>query len=161
MKISLLFLFFMVSQPIWAQNQERDDDPATGDRTEFPETPLPPQRPSEFHITLYQDYDSLEDLEEWAYNTSRFGGRIKTIEVSGREIYYSVRTFTGAHTTCEIIFFALDHRGKISPFLAIPLKHREMKVKVEGTQIVVAAFIESKLTPILSFTPDMLPRLPQ
>jgi len=55
----------------------------------------------------------------------------------------------------------MDHRGKISPFLAIPLKHRELRVKVEGSQVIVSAFIDSKLTSIMSFSELMLPTLPQ
>ena len=159
MKTSGLILLIILSPPIWGQDQSSDDEPTATHQAEFPEVPQPPQRPFEFQVPLYQDYDSLEELKDWAHNTSRIWGWTNTIEFAGREVHYSVRTFTSGVATEELIFFTLDHRGKIAPFLAIPVKNREMKVKVEGGKMVVSAFIESELTPILSFSSAMLPYL--
>ena len=160
MKTSVLLLSFILSPPLWGQDAARDNGATTVDQPKFPEVPLPPQRTSEFQVPLYRKYDSLEELKDWAYHTSRFGGWTKTIEFAGREVHYSVRTFTSGIATYELIFFTLDHRGKIAPFLAIPVRNREMRVKVEGEEIAVYAFIDSKLTPILSFSAHMLPRIP-
>ena len=100
---------FFAAQTTYGQDREKTGDPAKVDTTKFPEVPLPPQRPTEFDVPLYRDYDSQDELKEWAYNTSRFGGSVRTIQLSGREIHYSVRTFTGGYSTYEIIFLALFH----------------------------------------------------
>lgn len=160
MKTSFLILLFILSSPILWQVGASDNSATTDDQTRFPEVPPPPQRASEFQVPLYRNYESIEELKDWAYNTSRFGGWTETVQFAGREIHYSVRTFTSGVATYELIFFMLDHRGKIAPFLAIPIKNLEMSVKVEGEEIVVYAFIDSELTPILSFSAHMLPRIP-
>ncbi|MCF6314313.1 MAG: hypothetical protein L3J39_17830 [Verrucomicrobiales bacterium] len=166
MKILVSAFSFLVIGTTCAQENETSAKSHDRETTKFHETPPPPGRRLGLSIglyrgydSLYRSYDSLDQLEKWAAETM-FGGWVKTIQLSDRKIYYSVRTFTSGLPTYEVIFFSLDHRSKISPFLAIPLKGRELRVKAEKSRIVVEAFIDSTLTPILSFTSDMLPRLP-
>lgn len=122
--------------------------------TVFPSVPSPGLIP-DFSVKLYQRHDNLDQLNEWA-NTP-FGGWATKTEFAGREIYYSTRTFTSGVATNELIFFTKNRDGKLSPFLAIPLVTRELEIEAEESRIVVKAFINSQLTPILAFTPEMLP----
>ncbi|MCB1206993.1 MAG: hypothetical protein KDN18_22255 [Verrucomicrobiae bacterium] len=162
MKILGIILMFVATVAVWGQDKAPIAERAKVGTTVFPEVPLPPQRTSEeFKVPLYCTFESVDELKDWAYNTARFGGWVETIKFSSREVYYSVRTFTSSTSTCEIIFFAEDHRGKIAPFVAIPLKHHDLSVKVAGNQVIVEAIIDSVLTPIMSFSDAILPSLPE
>lgn len=162
MKILGIILMFVATAAVWGQVKAPIAERAKVGTTVFPEVPLPPQRTSEeFKVPLYCTFESVDELKDWAYNTTRFGGGVETIKFSNREVYYSVRTFTSSTATYEIIFFAENHRGKIAPFVAIPLKHHELRVRVVGTQVIVEGFIDSEFTPMMAFSEAMLPSLPE
>ncbi|MEM1441171.1 MAG: hypothetical protein AAGF67_02435 [Verrucomicrobiota bacterium] len=156
---SFFFLLLLLLLGSLSLGEEKETGTATDSETsgDVPrELISPPLRTSLDDVSIYRGFDSLEDIKDWAYHTSRFWGGAARLEFSGQEIFYSTRTFTSGTATTEIIFFSRNHRERIFPLLLIPLMYRELHVKVEDSQVVVEAFVDSKLTPVLSFTGDML-----
>ncbi len=104
-------------------------------------------------------FKSFAELNSWATTSSFGGGGSQELTLSGKKVFYSLRSVTSGMPTSELILYSLNAKDEIHPFIIVPVQGVEFSVKVEEGEIVVRKYDRMKKKwPIAArITPLMLP----
>jgi len=104
-------------------------------------------------------FKSFAELNSWATSSSFGGGGSYELTLSGKKVFYSVRSVTSGVPTSELILYSQNAKDEIHPFIIVPVQGVDFSVKVEEGEIVVRKYdrMKEKWQIAARITPLMLP----
>ena len=97
-------------------------------------------------------------LEAWSRTSAFGGGSAGEINVNGRKIYYTNRSFTSGRETTQVSLFYIAENGHIVPFANLPISPGSSKVTVKEGKVIVSQTSGISMDIKYTIKPEHIPK---